>query len=58
MDESTQRKEDNSVRRLNASESRELDDRAARTEIHASSRGDNDSPALTKREREERWPIG
>jgi hypothetical protein len=56
MGERTGREEDdNDGRRQNASDGRERDDftlRSSRSDLN------QERPALTKREREQRWPIG
>jgi hypothetical protein len=64
MDESARREDDNDGRRRDASgreknDARERRERLERLErLEASPNRENDSSALTRREREQRWPIG
>jgi hypothetical protein len=55
MGESTRREDDNDGRRQDASDGRDRDDRMPETP--RTNRNQGREP-LTKREREQRWPIG
>ena len=60
MGESTRREDDNDGRRQDASDGRNRYDRDRDGRYSDTPRPDRsqEQPALTKREREQRWPIG